>query len=103
MKFDIGAVTNTGKTRNHNEDSCLYISGNRQGIGCAMLMVADGMGGLANGQMASHMLIQEMQNFWDQFIAEQQRTDLNIISAALDQVIYQVHRMLYEMTGDQQK
>jgi len=55
MKITIHSKTDVGKIRDHNEDSFLATIGNGNVKGDILLMVADGMGGHAAGEIASGM------------------------------------------------
>lgn len=57
MKYIWGAGTDTGKVREHNEDS-LYPTEGGSGPGPAVLMVADGMGGAVAGEIASRLAVE---------------------------------------------
>lgn len=64
--FDIGALSDTGRKRTNNEDACLrgedYLgsdpAGLRRRLG-RLYVVADGVGGNADGQIASHIVVEE--------------------------------------------
>ena len=56
MKYVWGTGTDTGKVREHNEDSLYPLEGGT-GIGPAILMVADGMGGAVAGEVASRLAV----------------------------------------------
>lgn len=60
-KFDIGLITDTGNKRKLNQDRVLSIKKN----GDAMIAVADGMGGLQNGEEVSDMVIQGLIDWWE--------------------------------------
>jgi serine/threonine protein phosphatase PrpC len=57
MKYIWGTGTDTGKVREHNEDS-LYPTESGTGAGPAILMVADGMGGAVAGEVASRLAVE---------------------------------------------
>ncbi len=57
MKYIWGAGTDTGKVREHNEDS-LYPTEGGSGPGPVVLMVADGMGGAVAGEIASRLAVE---------------------------------------------
>jgi serine/threonine protein phosphatase PrpC len=65
LKLDVGRRTDVGRRRPHNED-CLgiyppEIDGTVPGRG-KMFVVADGMGGYAAGEVASHIAVEEALN-----------------------------------------
>ena len=56
MKIKIKTATHIGKVRDHNEDSHITLGGDRSPPSIdALLVVADGMGGHAAGEVASLM------------------------------------------------
>ena len=58
MKVTIAAATDTGKVRSHNEDAYQALGGEKSPPGVdAVLLVADGMGGHAAGEVASGMTV----------------------------------------------
>ena len=61
MKIKIRAATDTGKVRDRNEDNFLVLEGEQSPSGIdALLVVADGMGGHAAGEVASQMTVEEI-------------------------------------------
>ena len=93
MRYQIGTITNLGKKRSTNQDNFLVRTDRYGGMPCALLLVADGMGGLTNGDMASGLVVEEMQKWWD--ARQQAHTALEEISRSLDEVIYKIHREIY--------
>lgn len=60
MKLDVNAKTDVGRTRDHNEDDFAVFTGADSPVGAeALLIVADGMGGHAAGEVASRMAVEE--------------------------------------------
>ena len=93
MRYQIGTITNLGKKRSTNQDNFLVRTDRYGGMPCALLLVADGMGGLTNGDMASGLVVEEMQKWWD--ARQQAHTVPKKISRSLDEVIYKIHREIY--------
>ncbi|HXU81021.1 MAG TPA: Stp1/IreP family PP2C-type Ser/Thr phosphatase [Polyangia bacterium] len=56
MELTFWAATDVGKKREHNEDNFLIDSK------LSLFVVADGMGGHASGEVASHIAVHEMRN-----------------------------------------
>ena len=56
MELSFWAATDVGKKREHNEDNFLIDSK------LSLFVVADGMGGHASGEVASHIAVHEMRN-----------------------------------------
>ncbi|MDX9823110.1 MAG: Stp1/IreP family PP2C-type Ser/Thr phosphatase [Syntrophales bacterium] len=59
MELLVGAKTDVGRTRKNNEDNFLVMEKPR------LLLVADGMGGHASGEIASRMAVDTIRNFFD--------------------------------------
>ena len=58
MKIEIFSATDTGKIRDHNEDSLLALGGDSAPPNFnAVLVIADGMGGHAAGEVASQITV----------------------------------------------
>jgi len=57
LLLTVGAATDTGRVRDHNEDSALAEGG--------VFVVADGMGGHAAGEVASGMVVETMRELVD--------------------------------------
>jgi protein phosphatase len=58
LDFIIASATDRGLRRSGNEDSVAVESGQQNGRPCALLVVADGMGGAKGGEVASHMAVE---------------------------------------------
>ena len=64
MKIIYGGITERGIKREKNEDSVRMLS-NR---GYGLFLVADGMGGHANGELASRRVAQDVKTWWEEKI-----------------------------------
>ena len=64
------ALSDIGRTRKNNEDSVLRMPA--AGVFC----VADGMGGAAGGQLASHWTVESIQHAFDSGAASPRKTAL---------------------------
>ena len=74
MKIKIKSATHIGKVRDHNEDSHVVLGGDQSPPSIdALLVVADGMGGHAAGEVASQMTVDRivdiLNNQADRFLA----------------------------------
>lgn len=99
MKYDIGWITSTGKVRKSNQDRVFVQYGMRNNVCCALLAVADGMGGLSDGDKASTAAVQALSAWWSE-ASKETATSLEEISESLDFAIYDVHRDLYYQTEE---
>lgn len=94
MTYDIAAVTETGKVRQTNQDAYLVRTGAINGQPAALLAVADGMGGLSHGEIASGLAVGFMEQWW-QAHSGAKGLAWNTISETLDAAIYEAHRQVY--------
>ena len=62
MRFDFAAETNIGLVRDRNDDSFCLIA--EPGAANAMMAVADGVGGHADGDLASFLCCRELMRGW---------------------------------------
>jgi len=92
-RVDIAARTDIGSVRKNNEDS-LGIFDEDGDAGAALLVVADGMGGAAAGEVASQTAVHTL--------AEQYRTRIGAgesIDGALENSILDANRAVFEMAA----
>jgi len=62
MRLNIHGGTETGRVRDHNEDMILILGGEKSPPGVdALLVVADGMGGHAAGEVASKLTVEHIE------------------------------------------
>ena len=103
MQLNIHGETETGMVRDHNEDSILILGGEKSPLGVdALLVVADGMGGHAAGEVASRMTV-------DGIIGLMSRSD-DIPNAEgpeylrfLGEIIQQVNNTIFQAGQDEDK
>lgn len=96
-EYKIGWVTACGHVRKVNQDRCLVCTGCYAGQSAALLAVADGMGGLSQGEKASEMSVKELRCWWEKLLHGQEPR-MEQISRSLDETIYRVHRQIYNLT-----
>lgn len=102
MIYRVGAITDCGHVRASNQDRFLVCTGRNKKCRVALLAIADGMGGLAHGERASTLIIQELQQLWNMQLAKGKLTQAEI-SKELDSVIYNVHRQIYYKSQEEQE
>lgn len=104
VKIRLAAVTDTGRSREHNEDSFTYTLDLANGswnkgerlnafpTAGILLVVADGMGGMEAGEVASELATQSVRQFFDQLstVPETDEARLDLIQEAL----FQAHEMI---------
>ena len=92
MKYAIAGITHQGKVRPVNEDRLLMRIGDSGGAPEALLAVADGMGGLACGERASALAVENLAAWWQD---RGPAATLEERSRQLDRVLYKAHRDIF--------
>ena len=92
MNYDIGCITTIGNVRKSNQDRIFVQSMQRDGESCALLAVADGMGGLNDGDKASTLVVRKLSEWWRQ---QTQLLPIQQTGQLLDAVLYEAHREIY--------
>jgi len=64
-RFLIFSITDKGVNKEQNQDGLLIKYGETALGHCALLAVADGVGGLSNGEQASRAVIDKLRDWWD--------------------------------------
>jgi serine/threonine protein phosphatase PrpC len=68
--FEIGFASHAGNRKKINQDSVLIKVGEHNKNEFGLFAVADGMGGLAAGEEAGRMAIEELNNWWNECLYE---------------------------------
>ncbi|ADU74750.1 serine/threonine protein phosphatase PrpC [Acetivibrio thermocellus AD2] len=102
--FAIGALTDIGNVKKTNEDNILVKVGDEKNGEFGLFLVADGMGGLAAGEVASGIIVNEFNLWWERQlpgILNQEGntvldtdTVLNAISWELDRLIQDINKKI---------
>ena len=96
--FLIGAVCDIGKIREANEDSILIRVGSEKDNEFGLFVVADGLGGLRQGQIASQMVIEGLSKWWENelthLLCDHNNTDISIIDKQLCEVINKINNRI---------
>lgn len=96
LEIDIGHRTDTGRRRQHNED-CLgiYVPQTDEEIETrgTLLVVADGMGGYAAGEVASHIAVETVvDNYYEDAAATAEEGLSRALDAANQSVLHEASR-----------
>ncbi len=83
--MSFGAASETGKVREHNEDR--WFADPIMGL----YIVADGMGGASNGEVAAQYVIDHLPEYVETFAGDESLTDEQRLSAAITRVSDEVH------------
>jgi len=99
-RFIILSITDKGKNKNENQDSLLIKYGETALGHCALLAVADGVGGLYGGEQASKAAIDKLEEWWNVTLKTiAYRTVGNaayLISESLSAAISSINLEIYE-------
>ncbi|HHV29025.1 PP2C family protein-serine/threonine phosphatase [Acetivibrio mesophilus] len=96
--FAIGALTDIGNVKKTNQDNILVKVGDGRNGEFGLFLVADGMGGLTAGEVASGIIVNEFSLWWDQRLSDifQQEEDsaLSVISDEFDRLIREINQKI---------
>ena len=95
MEIVTAAYSDTGKVRTRNEDSFICMSGqtNLENID-AVLVVADGMGGHAAGDVASRMAVDHITERTTNAVTVIDTTNDDLLSQSLEQIIKEANLII---------
>ncbi|MFQ5608865.1 MAG: Stp1/IreP family PP2C-type Ser/Thr phosphatase [Woeseiaceae bacterium] len=100
-KIDFAELTDTGRVREHNEDSI----GSNPDIG--LMVLADGMGGYNAGEVASGIAVQIVMELATEAAAREDRADIDPHSGLMRQsiilrdAIYRANKIIYQTSQSQ--
>ena len=98
----IGYASDTGNVRTQNQDSLLIKRGSIENDDFLLVAVADGMGGMQSGEVASQMIMAELNDWWQTVLSElvTPSLDMEKVSSSLSAVIATANEKIYE-TGQE--
>ena len=104
MKVTVRAATDTGRVRAHNEDYYAALGGEESPPGVdALLVVADGMGGHAAGEVASQMTVAGILRLLASQGEGSPALEGNAFGAMLGKVLEEVNREVWQAGQDPDK
>ena len=104
MKVTVRAATDTGKVRDHNEDYYAALDGKESPPGVdALLVVADGMGGHAAGEVASRMAVEGILGILASNSEESFKLEGNDFGAFLGKVLEEVNQDVWQAGQESDK
>ncbi|GAE90723.1 PP2C family protein-serine/threonine phosphatase [Acetivibrio straminisolvens] len=96
--FAIGALSDIGNVKKTNEDNILVKVGDEKNGEFGLFLVADGMGGLAAGEVASRIIVNEFSLWWEQqlpnIFQREKNEVLSVISYELDGLIRDINQKI---------
>lgn len=94
--FAIGALTDIGNVKKTNQDNILVKVGDGKSGEFGFFLVADGMGGLTAGDVASWIIVNEFSSWWEHGLTDilhrGKNVDLDLISSELDRLIRDINQ-----------
>jgi serine/threonine protein phosphatase PrpC len=102
LSVDLATATDVGMVRDHNEDSCYPISGTvTQNAGEQLVIVCDGVGGHAGGEVASGIAIQSIHDH----IAKLDMTAIEppMVIQEIEQAVCNANDLISQQNDDEQR
>ena len=90
MNYVTAYVTDKGK-RNSNQDSLLIKNGEYFGKKCLLLAVADGVGGLSSGELASGTVVNDLSEWFMKLISSGNEKSIEVIAKEIRDVLENSH------------
>ena len=104
MKISVMAATDTGRVRDHNEDDYVALGGKESPPGVdALLVVADGMGGHAAGEVASKMTVDGIVQSLNDQGKESSKLEGNAFGVFLGKVLEDVNQDVWQAAQEDDK
>jgi len=104
MKVSVMAATDTGRVRDHNEDDYVALDGEESPPGVdALLVVADGMGGHAAGEVASKMTVDGIVQSLNDQGQEASKLEGNAFGVFLGKVLEDVNQNVWQAAQEDDK
>ena len=104
MKITVRAETDTGRVRDHNEDYFAALGGEESPPGGdALLVVADGMGGHAAGEVASKMTVEGIMKSLSIRGEEASKLEGNALGVFLGKILEEVNQDVWRAGQESDK
>lgn len=99
----IGALCDIGKVKKSNQDSILIKIGSESNNEFGLFVVADGLGGLAHGEQASLIAVEEFRRWWEEELStllyNNIDTGIETIDRQVDLLILKINEKILEYSG----
>lgn len=99
-RFCISSITDKGESKEENQDNLLIKYGETALGHCVLLAVADGVGGLRGGEIASRSVIEKLDDWWNTILRsiafENNKTVQYIINESLRAAITSINLEIFE-------
>lgn len=90
MNYTTAYVTDRGK-RNSNQDSLVIKRGEYFGKKCLLIAVADGVGGLSSGELASGTVVNDLSEWFQKLLASSKEKHMDVITKEIQDVLELSH------------
>ena len=90
--FVIGALSDIGSVKKSNQDNILAKVGENESGDFGLFVVADGMGGLAAGEKASEIAVNEFEKWWDESLTFSLSSLKSVAFGEIDRELDQVFK-----------
>lgn len=97
MKCETVSATHAGNVRTVNQDRFLIKKDTSSTKQTVLIALADGMGGLADGEKASSLAMEALNLWWEK---RNPTVALEQTSESLDAIIYEIHRQIYYLSAE---
>ncbi|MDO4766005.1 MAG: protein phosphatase 2C domain-containing protein [Eubacteriales bacterium] len=103
MRFWFFGASDIGAERQSNQDSILFLSGQVNDSQIGLAVVADGMGGLSDGEIASRMVVSAFETWWYEEMPDclNQEPVWKALSDSIDGCICKVNEQVYQFSLQQ--
>ena len=99
-RFCISSITDKGKFKEENQDNLLIKYGETALGHCVLLAVADGVGGLNGGEIASRLVVEKLNDWWNIILRsiafKNNKTVKYIINESLSAAIASINFEIFE-------
>lgn len=93
-KFDVDRITDPGNVKTINEDCCIVLEHDHLASSVVLVAVADGVGGMDHGEIASSMVCEALQQWWDK-IDWASRQGLDALMKSMSECIEQANEAIF--------
>ncbi len=100
--FVIGALSEIGYVKKTNQDRILIKIGEEQFGEFGLFVIADGMGGLAAGERASEIVVNEFKDWWDHslsmILGDKKEPNIGVIDKELHSLVFHINNRIIEFS-----
>ncbi len=97
--FEVGACTDKGNVQPNNQDNFLVKTAAWSGLSIGLFAVADGVGGMFGGEIASQIAVSHLLNWWNDSLLphiDQSYFDGDRITLEFQKLFLEINRAIFE-------